>query len=115
MICSIVLAAGRSTRMGVQKLLLPFGGRTVIEHIVDEVAASEVDATVVVTGSDATAVTDALDGRALQIVRNPDAEAEMLSSARCGLKAVSPDFEAVLIVLGDQPSIRRGWIAKLVG
>ncbi|MBI4559062.1 MAG: NTP transferase domain-containing protein, partial [Candidatus Hydrogenedentes bacterium] len=36
MISGILLAAGESRRMGVQKLLLPYGGKTMIEHIVDE-------------------------------------------------------------------------------
>ena len=62
MICAIVLAAGRSKRMGVQKLLLPFAGKTIIEHIVHEVAMSQIEHTVVVTGADASAVTLLLSG-----------------------------------------------------
>jgi len=115
MICAIVLAAGRSTRMGAQKLLLPFDGQTVIRHIVDEVAGSPVDRIVVVTGADTDAVSRSLDGHEVRIVRNPDPHAEMLSSVRCGLSAAPADCEAVLIVLGDQPSIRREWIAELIG
>lgn len=115
MICAIVLAAGRSTRMGVQKLLLPFGRHTVIGRIVDEVAgSSDVDRVVVVTGADAEAVTDALDGRDVQFVHNPEPHAEMLSSVRCGLAELPGDCEAVLIVLGDQPSVQSHWVAQLV-
>ena len=40
MICAIVPAAGRSSRMGTQKLLLEFAGTTVIGHIVDQLLAS---------------------------------------------------------------------------
>jgi len=115
MICAIVLAAGRSTRMGAQKLLLPFGGRTVIEHIVDEVGASPIEGIVVVTGADAPAVSDALSGRDVRTVNNRDPEAEMLSSVRCGLNEIPVECEAVLIVLGDQPSIQSDWIDQLVG
>ncbi len=50
MICAVVLAAGLSRRMGVQKLLLPFGGKTVIAHIVDQILAGAVDEAYVVVG-----------------------------------------------------------------
>jgi len=113
-ICAIVLAAGRSKRMGVQKLLLPFAGKTIIEYIVDQVAASTVEHTVVVTGADSSAVTAALAGRRMIFVPNPDFDSEMLQSVRCGLAAVPGRCEAVLIVLGDQPAIRHEWIAKLI-
>jgi molybdenum cofactor cytidylyltransferase len=113
-ICAIVLAAGRSKRMGTQKLLLPFAGRTVIGHIVDEVAASWVEHTVVVTGADGGAVSMALAGRRLVIVPNPELDSEMIQSVRCGLAAVPGRCQAVLIVLGDQPAIRREWIEKLI-
>ena len=53
MICVVVLAAGCSRRMGVQKLLLPFGGKTVIAHIVDQLLASLVDEIHVVVGCQA--------------------------------------------------------------
>ena len=50
MICAIVLAAGRSSRMGLQKLLLPFAGKTVITHIVDQLLTGDLDKTYVVVG-----------------------------------------------------------------
>ena len=105
MICAIILAAGRSRRMGVQKLLLPFAGKTVIGHIVDEVLRSPVDRTIVVVGRDADRIAEALAGRRVTLVSNPDPEGEMLSSVRCGLAALPPECEAVLVLLGDQPGI----------
>jgi molybdenum cofactor cytidylyltransferase len=111
MICAIILAAGRSRRMGTQKLLLPFGGRTVIGHIVGEVLRSPIDEVVVVVGPDSAAVADALAGMRVKIVANPDAGGEMLLSVRCGLRAMTPDCEAVLVALGDQPTIT----ARLIG
>ena len=50
MICGIVLAAGLSRQMGSQKLLLPFGGKTVIGHIVDQLLASAIGEVHVVVG-----------------------------------------------------------------
>ena len=113
MICAIVLAAGRSRRMGVQKLLLPIHGEPLIARVVDEVLGSPVDRVFVVVGADATGITAALAGRRVSIVCNPAVEGEMLSSVRCGLQALPPDCDAVLVVLGDQPGISRSVMAQL--
>ena len=107
---AIVLAAGQSRRMGTQKLLLPYAGVTVIRHIVEQVAGSCVDHMVVVAGRDAVAITAALDGLPITLVINELPDGDMLSSVRCGLRALPRECEAALIVLGDQPSIT----AKLI-
>ncbi len=105
MICAIVLAAGRSSRMGVQKLLLPFGGKTVTSHIADQLLASTVDKVFVVTGHQPERITAELSGRRVSIVNNPDYDSGMLSSVRCGLHALPKRCRAVLVAIGDQPSI----------
>ncbi len=115
MISAIILAAGRSRRMGVQKLLLPFGGKAVIGHIVGEILRSPVDRAYVIVGPDAARVTAALASHRVEIVANPDAGGEMLSSVRCGLRALPPDAEAVLVALGDQPSITADLVGRMVG
>ena len=51
MIYAMVLAAGESKRMGAPKLLLPFGEKTIIEHIVDKIFLSKTDKIMVVLGS----------------------------------------------------------------
>ncbi len=113
MITAIVLAAGRSRRMGRQKLLLPLGDGTVISRIVDEILASPVDEVLVVVGQDRDGIERALDGRPVRTVDNPDTEGDMLSSVRCGLLAAG-QTDAVLAVLGDQPGITRHLVAHLV-
>ena len=114
MICAIILAAGRSRRMGVQKLLLPFAGGTVIGRIAGEIVRSPVDETLVVVGQDAAGVADALAGLRLKIVANPDPAGDMLSSVRCGLRALPPDCEAFLVALGDQPTITADLVGRMV-
>ena len=115
MICALVLAAGRSRRMGTQKLLLPFAGSTVIGHIVDQIAGSAVERIYVVVASDQAAIAAALSGRAAQVVVNPGPDSEMLDSVRCGLRALPSACRAVLVVLGDQPGITPALVDALVG
>ena len=114
MICAIVLAAGRSRRMGAQKLLLPLGDRPLVAWVVDVLLSSPVDQVIVVTGPEGRGVRDALAGRPVQFVANHDPEGEMLSSVRCGLAVLPAAAAGVLVALGDQPGIRAGVVAALV-
>ena len=114
MICAIVLAAGLSSRMGVQKLLLPFGGKTVIAHIIDQLLASNVDEVHVVVGHQAERISAELSVRAVSIVKNPNYKSGMLSSVRCGLQSLPEKCRAVMVVLGDQPSITTGLIDQML-
>ena len=116
MICAIVLAAGESRRMGTQKLLLPFGSTTVVGHIVGQLLNSAVDKAFVVTGHDADTVAGALAAlRArITIVHNPEYRSGMLSSVRCGLRALPPEARGVLIALGDQPAINASLVNDLI-
>lgn len=114
MICSIVLAAGLSSRMGVQKLLLPFGGKTVISHIVDQLLASSIGEVHVVVGHEARRISSELSGRAVSIVNNPNYKSGMLSSVRRGLRNLPEKCRAVMVVLGDQPSITTELIEQML-
>lgn len=113
MIRAVVLAAGLSTRMGTQKLLLPFGGTTVIGRIVDQILASAVAEVVVVVGHEGERVAAELASRSARVVHNPDYADGMLSTVRCGLRALGP-CEGVLVALGDQPSITSALVDELV-
>ena len=114
MICAILLAAGRSQRMGTQKLLLPFAGQTVIAHIADQLLRSAIDQTFVVVGKDGARIAEALAGRPFTLVSNPDPDAGMLSSIRCGLRALPATCDATLVALGDQPTITSALIGQLL-
>ncbi len=114
MICAIVLAAGRSRRMGVQKLLLPFGGKTVIAHIVDQLLASTVDEVHVIVGHQRERISRELSSRPVSIVNNSNYKSGMLSSVRCGLRELPQQCQAVLVALGDQPSINTELIDQML-
>lgn len=114
MIAAVVLAAGRSRRMGTQKLLLPIGDTPLIARVVDQVIQAGVDPVVVVTGPDEERIAAALDRRPVHLVRNPDAGGEMLTSVRCGVRWLPSTCDAVLVVLGDQPGISAALIRSLI-
>ncbi len=116
MIGAVILAAGQSQRMGRNKLLLPYGASTVLETIVTEVAACPAVAdVVVVTGHEPDRITRLLASYPARCVYNPAyARAEMLVSLQVGLRALSADVQAALIVPGDHPRLRHEAIQRVI-
>ena len=113
---AIVLAAGMSSRMastGQHKVLLPWtNGKTILEHILDQLILARIDHITVVTGNRADEIGALAEKRGAKVVFNPHYQTgEMLSSLKVGLKAQSADIAAALVVLGDQPRIQ----PKIVG
>jgi molybdenum cofactor cytidylyltransferase len=104
---AVVLAAGRSRRMGEPKLVPPWGRQTVIAHVVSQLVEAEIREIVVVTGGARGLVEEALATYPVRLVNNPDFEhTEMLASLSIGIRNLSPGIQAMLVVLGDQPTIR---------
>lgn len=124
MIGAIILAAGESRRMGTQKLLLPFGGTTVVGAVVRTAQASRAGRTLVVLGSDREAIrgelgllggnamSDSRDrpgiptqpaSRGVDFVVNENYPLGMLTSIQAGLRALPADAQAAIVLLGDQP------------
>lgn len=100
MIHAIILAAGESRRMGKQKLLLPYGGKTVIEHIVTQVLQCGVGGITVVLGHDAGEIAAKLTTLPVQRVVNDEYAGGMITSVRSGLESVPPEASAAMIALG---------------
>ena len=113
-ITAVVLAAGDSTRMGSQKLLLPYGGSTVIRHIAETLLETEIDRIVVVVGRDGPKIRKALDGLDIVIRENPDPDLGMLSSVRIGIREAIENKNDVMIFLGDQPFLDISFIQGLL-
>ena len=106
MISAIVLAAGKSSRMGLPKMTLPWGSSTVIGKVITTVQAAGISQIKVVTGGNQKVVEDALNGFPIEFIFNPDYSAgDMISSVKEGLRSLPDLSEAALIVLGDQPQI----------
>jgi molybdenum cofactor cytidylyltransferase len=104
-IAGVVLAAGLSRRMGQAKLLMPVGGRAIVRYAVESVLAGGVDSVWVVTGPDVEPIAAALAGLEVQIAVNPAPEEGQAGSLRAGIAALPASVDAVLVALGDQPSL----------
>lgn len=102
----ILLAAGKSERMGQNKLLLPFGGQLVIQHTLDNLVASRAQGIVVVLGSKASEISEAVSKHNVTTVFNPNYASGMSTSLAAGLKAMKDPAEFVMVALGDQPLIK---------
>lgn len=114
MITGLVLAAGRSERMGTPKQLLPFGGVTLIEQVIRTLTRSRLGKEVVVVlGYRAMEIVKRISGLPVRLAYNPDPEGDMLSSIRCGLAFIEPD-QAIMIALGDQPLVTTGIVNRLI-
>jgi molybdenum cofactor cytidylyltransferase len=100
--------------MGAHKLLLPLGRTTVIGHVVDQLLRSAVDRIFVVIGYKGSDVAEQMPKGSVSVVTNPDYQAGMLSSVRCGIEHLSRDCDAVLVALGDQPSITAELVDEMI-
>jgi molybdenum cofactor cytidylyltransferase len=110
-VAAIVLAAGRSTRMGPEnKLLADIGGRPMVRRVVETALASKARPVLVVTGHQADEVAAALAGCNVTLVPNPDYATGLASSLKAGVRAVPGACDGALILLGDMPRIARGHI-----
>lgn len=112
-VAAVVLAAGRARRFGAQKLLAPLGESTVIGTVVGLVQASGIDFLVGVTGPAGDAVREAVD-TSVSWAENPDPARGMGSSVATGIAALPPNVGAVLVVLGDQPTVSPAVVRRLV-
>lgn len=114
-IAALVLAAGRSTRMGgPNKLLLEISGQPMVAHAVAAVRASKAAPVVVVTGHQADAVRAALAGFGVTFAHNGDYEQGISTSLKAGLAALPDDVDGVVVCLGDMPGVGPQHIDRLI-
>jgi molybdenum cofactor cytidylyltransferase len=114
MISAVVLAAGLSSRMGALKQLLPYGDRSVIEQVVTTLQSCPVDEIIVVLGHRDGDIRAALAAYPVRIAFNARYREEMLTSIQSGWSQASPQTDAVMHVLGDQPHLQASVVRKLV-
>lgn len=114
MISAILLGAGRSTRMGVDKLSLPWGRRTILEHCFNTLVRADVRELVVVLGIRNQGLKILLQERKVKVVINRYSNKGMSTSIRRGVEALRPGSDGILIALGDQPFVKTRTINVLI-
>ncbi len=102
---AVVLAAGRSSRMGTGKALLPVGGMTAIERVVSSLRAAGAEQVVVVTGHDAEALLPVLRRLQVDRVHNPDYDCGMFSSVQAGVAGLRGNADAFFVLPVDCPLV----------
>ncbi len=108
----ILLAAGSSTRMGVDKLQLPYKGRLLIDcALAPLVECRLIDEVIVVVRPDSSLLTD---GPKCRIVVNPDHREGMGTSLRTGVQAASPAADAFVVSLADMPDLTAEIVTTLI-
>lgn len=114
-VAAVILAAGRSTRMGgPNKLLAELNGRTLVRIVAEQALASKAAPVIVVTGHQGAEVEAALKGLKVQFVHNPDFAQGLARSVKAGIQAVPDNADGALVCLGDMPLIDARLIDRLV-
>lgn len=112
---ALILAAGASKRLGRPKQLIDWGGRPLLEVVVERVLSWDVDEVWLVLGHQADTILEACDLEGVSVVINDGFAEGLASSLRVGLDALMRHSRAdgVFVVMGDQPAIDPTVIPKL--
>jgi molybdenum cofactor cytidylyltransferase len=114
-IAAVVLAAGRSTRMGgPNKLLAEIAGRPLARIVVEEALVSRARPVIVVVGHERAKVENALAGLPVEVVYNPDFAQGLGTSVRAGIAAIPAEADGAIVCLGDMPQVDAALIDRLI-
>jgi len=113
-IVGVVLGAGKSSRFGTPKQLLPFGDTTLLGQAVRNANASALDRVVVVLGRASKELRVTVDFGRAEVVENTAYGTGCASSLLAGLDAAGEDCEAIALLLGDQPGVRAEFIDHVI-
>ncbi|MEX1038084.1 MAG: nucleotidyltransferase family protein [Acidimicrobiia bacterium] len=115
-VAALILAAGGSARLGRPKQLEPWGGPTLLEHVIERTREFPVDEVWVVIGALSDEMLDQIDFLDANVVENPEWEEGIASSIRVGLDALTQlsRCASALIVLGDQPDVSPDIVEELL-
>ncbi len=113
----IILAAGSSSRMGRPKQLLPYMGKSLLEHSVDIANDADANPVIVVLGANAALLEKEIDEKKVHIVVNDEWQEGMASSIRCGLNTllhIAPSSGAAILMVCDQPFVSASLLNELI-
>lgn len=113
---AIILAAGAATRMGKLKQLLPYAGRTLLQHAIATALEATFAPVIVVVGAEASSVQASVASQRVSIVQNTHWQEGMGSSIAAGIRQLQleqTDVAAVAILLADQPLVNVGHLERM--
>jgi molybdenum cofactor cytidylyltransferase len=113
----VILAAGSSSRLGRPKQLLAYKGKTLLQHAIDSAKETDARHILVVLGSGKELIENQIDDHEIHSLENPDWQSGLASSIAAGikeLKVVSPNIDAVLLMVCDQPFADASVLKSLV-
>ena len=113
-VAGLVLAAGGSRRLGRPKQLLPYGDGTLLDHVLGTARACRFDQLVCVLGGSSEDVRATVDLRGADVVVNREFGTGCSSSIATALSTVDPRIDVLVLMLGDQPGVRRETVAALL-
>lgn len=113
-ISAILLGAGESKRMGQNKLLLPWGKKTILHQSLQALLHSRVKEVILVVNDHIGPIVHTLHDRRVKVVINPDYRQGISRSIQKGVEATDPNCNGILIALADQPFIQSRTINVLI-
>jgi molybdenum cofactor cytidylyltransferase len=113
-VAGVVLAAGSSSRLGSNKLLIDLGGETIVRRAARRALEAGLAPVIVVLGFEADRVAEALRGLDVMPVVNLDHAGGMHGSLQAGIGRVPADCEAAVVILADMPLVTSAMSAGLV-
>ena len=112
----VILAAGKSSRLGQPKQLLPFKGKSLLQHMIHTAGAVSKDV-IVITGANAFSIESDIKKSGARTVFNKDWEEGMASSIRCGVMEIRthlPELQAAIFMVCDQPFVTQQLLEDLI-
>jgi molybdenum cofactor cytidylyltransferase len=113
-VAGLVLAAGGSRRLGRPKQLLPYGGATLLDHVLGTARACRFDQLVCVLGGASEGVRATVDLRGVDVVVNPGFGTGCSSSIAAALTTIDPRIDVLVLLLGDQPGVPPSAVSALL-
>ena len=114
-VAAVLLAAGRSTRMGaVNKMLAEISGKSLVRIAAEQALASRAQPVIVVTGHQREKVEAALKGLPLRLVHNPNFSEGLGTSLKTGIASVPQEADAAIVCLADMPQVDAALMDRLI-
>lgn len=114
-VTGLVLAAGGSQRLGAPKQLLPYNGKTLLDHVLATARACDFDQLLCVIGGAAAQIRERVDlSGGVDVVENQHFGEGCSSSIAAALNAVDPRADMLVLMLGDQPGVSAATVGALL-